>query len=61
MKKKNNVSLEKFDDQELLTSFESLGVNPSKNGAAFYEDFDAGDYYPTWGHTRPVSVNRGYG
>lgn len=58
MKKRNNVSLEKFDDQELLNGFEDLGVLSSK---PFYQEFDLGDYYPTWGHTKPVSINRGYG
>lgn len=61
MKKKYNVSLEKFNDEELLNSFEDLGFHSSKDAASFYREFDPGDYYPTWGCILPVSVNRGYG
>lgn len=61
MKKKNNVPLERFNDHELLSSFEDLGVHSSKDAATFYQEFDSGDYYPTWGHLLPVAINRGYG
>ncbi len=61
MKKKANVPLERFDDEELQDSFQNLGVHSSKDVVAFYQEFDPGDYYPTWGHILPVSINRGYG
>ncbi len=62
MKKRKFTSLENFDDNELLIGFQNLGIRSSKEAASFYSELDlGGDYYPTWGCTIPLAINRDYG
>ncbi|MDZ4678917.1 MAG: hypothetical protein SGI94_00660 [Saprospiraceae bacterium] len=62
MKRTRIMSLENSNDQELMSSFENMGIRSSKEAVTFYRELDlGGDYYPTWGCSIPLSVKRDYG